>query len=103
MGNLTELGKARALIVEDPDILSGTPVIRNTRIPVYDVAASVTAGLPMERILAAYPGLTAQQTTQWLKFCSLQVRFLEASTSPPRRRLAQFGASHGHCPSQALT
>jgi uncharacterized protein (DUF433 family) len=47
MRNSAELDKARALVVEDPEILSGTPVIRNTRIPVYDTAASVAAGLPM--------------------------------------------------------
>jgi uncharacterized protein (DUF433 family) len=57
---LAQLGEARALVIEDPDILGGTPVIRNTRIPVYDVAASVAKGLPMNRILAAYPGLTAE-------------------------------------------
>jgi len=57
---LAELSKARALVVEDPDILSGTPIIRETRIPVYDVAASVSAGSPMNRILAAYPGLTPE-------------------------------------------
>jgi uncharacterized protein (DUF433 family) len=57
---LAELGEARALVVEDPQILGGTPVIRNTRIPVYDIGASVAAGLPMKRILAAYPGLTAK-------------------------------------------
>jgi hypothetical protein len=44
---LAELGEARDLVVKDPNILSGTLVIRNTRIPVHDVAASVTAGLPM--------------------------------------------------------
>jgi uncharacterized protein (DUF433 family) len=57
---LAELGEARALVVEDPEVLSGTPVIRNTRVPVYDGAASVAAGLPMTRILTAYPGLTAE-------------------------------------------
>jgi uncharacterized protein (DUF433 family) len=58
--NSAELDKVRALVVEDPEILSGTPVTRNTRIPVYNVAASVAAGLPMDRILAAYPGLTGE-------------------------------------------
>jgi len=57
---LVRLFAARALVVEDGDILGGTPVIRDTRIPVYDVAASVAAGLSTDRILAAYPGLTAE-------------------------------------------
>jgi uncharacterized protein (DUF433 family) len=58
---LDRLAAARELVVSDPDILGGAPVIRGTRIPVYDVAASVAAGLPMTRILAAYPSLDADK------------------------------------------
>jgi uncharacterized protein (DUF433 family) len=47
--------------VSDPDTLGGTPVIRGTRVPVYDVAASVAAGIPMDRILEAYPSLDADK------------------------------------------
>ncbi|HWO37477.1 MAG TPA: DUF433 domain-containing protein [Candidatus Acidoferrum sp.] len=74
---LAELGEARALVVEDPDILGGTPVIPNTRVPVYDFAASVAAGLPMKRILAAYPGLT----TEMAKLAAFY-----AKANPPRGR-----------------
>ncbi|MBD2746690.1 DUF433 domain-containing protein [Microvirga sp. BT688] len=42
-------------IVSDLEILSGMPVIKGTRILVYDGAASVNAGIPRDRILAAYP------------------------------------------------
>jgi uncharacterized protein (DUF433 family) len=52
-----KLAQAREAVVEDPEILGGTPVIRGTRIPVYDVAASVAAGFPWERIRAAYSAL----------------------------------------------
>ena len=52
---------ARALVMTDPGVLGGTPVVRGTRIPVYDVAASVGAGIPTDRILAAYPGLDAEK------------------------------------------
>jgi len=58
---LEKLSAARAMVVEDPEILSGTPVIRGTRVPVYYVAASVGAGEPMERILEDYPSLTAEE------------------------------------------
>lgn len=51
------LAAARAMVVEDADILGGTPVIRGTRIPVHDIAASVAAGLSHDRIRSAYPGL----------------------------------------------
>ena len=74
---LARLTAARALVVEDADILGGTPIIRDTRIPVYDVAASVTAGLPTERILVAYPGLTAE---------NLELAALYAEANPQRGR-----------------
>ncbi len=74
---LARLSAARALVVEDPDILGGTPVIKGTRVPVYDVAASVAAKLPAERILAAYPGLTAE---------ALEMAAFYAEANPQRGR-----------------
>lgn len=74
---LSELGEARALVVEDPEVLGGTPVIRGTRIPVYDVAASVAAGLPASRILAAYPDLTAEM---------VELAAFYVTANPPRGR-----------------
>jgi uncharacterized protein (DUF433 family) len=58
---MDRLAAGREMVVSDPETLGGTPVIRGTRIPVYDVAASVAAGLPMDRILAAYPSLDADK------------------------------------------
>lgn len=58
---LEELAAADRLVSSSPDVLSGTPVIRGTRIPVHDVAASVASGLPKERILAAYPSLDSNK------------------------------------------
>lgn len=52
---------ARDLIVMDPDILGGTPVVGGTRIPVHDVAASIAAGISIRRILDAYPALDAEK------------------------------------------
>ncbi|HEX7887325.1 MAG TPA: DUF433 domain-containing protein [Phenylobacterium sp.] len=69
--------RARALVVEDPEILGGTPVIRGTRIPVYDVAASMRAGDDPERLKAAYPGLEDEH---------LELAGLYAQASPARGR-----------------
>jgi uncharacterized protein (DUF433 family) len=55
------LEKACTQVIADPEILSGTPVIKGTRVPVYDVAASVAAGIPMEEILSSYPSLNREQ------------------------------------------
>ncbi|MFZ0501057.1 MAG: DUF433 domain-containing protein [Steroidobacteraceae bacterium] len=52
---------ARDAVVSHPEILGGAPVLRGTRVPVHDVAASVAAGLPLDRILAAYPSLDADK------------------------------------------
>jgi uncharacterized protein (DUF433 family) len=58
---LARLEAARAMVTFSPEILGGTPVIRGTRVPVYDVAASVAANIPVDRILAAYPSLDADK------------------------------------------
>lgn len=74
---MERLAAARDMVVTDPEILGGTPVIRGTRIPVYDVAASVAAGIPPERILAAYPSLDAER---------IALAALYAEANPPRGR-----------------
>jgi uncharacterized protein (DUF433 family) len=57
----SELEEARNMVIEDPEILQGTPVIRGTRIPVYDVAGLVDAGTPAEELLELYPRLNQEQ------------------------------------------
>jgi uncharacterized protein (DUF433 family) len=58
---LSQLKDAQQMVVEDPEILRGTPVIRGTRIPVHDVASLVEAGTPVQEILEIYPKLTPSQ------------------------------------------
>lgn len=71
------LAAARAMVATDPDVLGGTPVIRGTRIPVHDIAASVSAGLPVKRLLDAYPSLDADK---------IELATLYAEANPPRGR-----------------
>jgi uncharacterized protein (DUF433 family) len=77
---LERLQAARAMVVSDPEILSGTPVIRGTRVPVYDVAASVSSGIPIDRILSAYPSLQREQV-------ELATMYAEANPQRGRPRL----------------
>jgi uncharacterized protein (DUF433 family) len=58
---LSQLKVAQQMVVEDLEILRGTPVIRGTRIPVHDVASLVDAGTPAQEILDIYPTLTHSQ------------------------------------------
>jgi uncharacterized protein (DUF433 family) len=76
-GQFARLQQARALVVEDSKILGGAPVVRNTRIPVYDVAASAAAGISTGRLLASYPGLTARD---------VELATLYAEANPQRGR-----------------
>jgi uncharacterized protein (DUF433 family) len=48
-------------IVEDDEIMAGEPVFKGTRIPVWNVAGSLDADIPVEQILDAYPSLTKEQ------------------------------------------
>ena len=68
---------ARNLIHSSPEILGGVPVIRGTRIPVYDVGACVSSGVPVDHILSDYPTLDREKV-------ELAAIFSEAN--PPRGR-----------------
>lgn len=74
---LKRLRKARDMVVSTPDILGGLPVIRGTRVPVYDVAASLSAGIPVASILAAYLTLDAEK---------VELAGIYADANPPRGR-----------------
>lgn len=76
-GRQAKLASARDIVVQDAEILSGTPVIRGTRIPIYDVAASVANGFPPSRIRSAYPGLTDEL---------IELAAIYAEAHPPRGR-----------------
>jgi uncharacterized protein (DUF433 family) len=76
------LNAARDQVSTDDGILGGIPVISGTRVPVYDVAASVAAGFPIDRILSAYPSLNRDQV-------ELAAVFAEAN--PQRGRPKQPG------------
>jgi uncharacterized protein (DUF433 family) len=75
-----KLTRARTAVTEDPEILSGTPVIKGTRVPVYDVAASAAAGIPMRRLQEAYPSLTPEL---------IELAILYAKATPLRGRPRQ--------------
>ena len=73
---LSQLKDAQQMVVEDPEILRGTPVIRGTRIPVHDVASLVDAGTPIEEILEIFQG-SRRPRSDWLR--STRRRTLEGA------------------------
>lgn len=80
---LARLQAARELVVEDPEILNGTPVLRGTRVPVYYVSGSVAAGETMESILESYTSLSAEE---------VELAALYAEAIPPSGRPRQSPA-----------
>jgi uncharacterized protein (DUF433 family) len=78
---LRQLRKAQEMVIENPEILSGMPVIRGTRIPVHDVASLVDAGTAKRELMEIYPTLTPSQ----LELASIYAR-ANPQRGRPRRR-----------------
>jgi uncharacterized protein (DUF433 family) len=57
-GATSSYGKAHAMVVSDPEVMGGVPVIRGTRIPVRLVVEMRLQGASVEEILEGYPSLT---------------------------------------------
>jgi uncharacterized protein (DUF433 family) len=50
-----------SLIVRDPKICGGQPIVRGTRVPVRTILASLAEGAWIDQILADFPTLTEAQ------------------------------------------
>ncbi len=57
-------------IVVNPDVRSGKPTIRGTRITVLDVLEYLAGGMTMDEILADFPDLTADDIRAVLAFAA---------------------------------
>ncbi len=62
------------LIVSDPAIMMGKPVIRGTRITVELILEKLAAGEPEEQILEAHPRLTRDAIHAALAFAAQALR-----------------------------
>jgi uncharacterized protein (DUF433 family) len=71
--------RARDLIVSDPDIMGGTPVIRGTRITAQAILGRIEAGDTIADILDGYPYLDQE---------TVEAAALFAKANPPRGRPA---------------
>ena len=80
---MSQLRQAQELVSEDPEILRGTPVVRGTRIPVYDVASLVDAGTPLEELHEIDPKLTPSQ----IELASMYAKANPQRGRPRRRHL----------------
>jgi len=59
---------AQLPITVDPEIVSGTPVFRGTRVPVDALINNLEAGLTLDEFLENFPTVTREQAVQVLDF-----------------------------------
>ncbi len=60
------------LIVSDPEILNGKPIVRGTRISVALILQCIASGLTKEEILRGYPTLSQEGLEAALDFAARQ-------------------------------
>jgi uncharacterized protein (DUF433 family) len=65
---------AKELVVSNPEIRSGEPTIRGTRVPVYLIADLVREGAGLKEILEDYPSLSASKVRSALAYAQTRPR-----------------------------
>jgi len=58
----------RLPITIDPEIVSGAPVFRGTRVPVEALISNLESGLTLNEFLDNFPTVTREQALQVLEF-----------------------------------
>ena len=63
----------------DPEIRSGKPCIKGTRITVYDIPEYLAGGMSEDEILSDFPSLTGEDIRAALEFAAARERRLSES------------------------
>jgi uncharacterized protein (DUF433 family) len=53
--------RSRTVIVQDPDVLSGQPVFRGTRVPFQALLDYLEGGDTLDEFLEQYPGVSREE------------------------------------------
>lgn len=69
----------RLPITVDPDIVSGVPVFRGTRVPVEALITNLEAGLTLDAFLENFPTVTREQVLLVLEFSKATLQKLGQS------------------------
>lgn len=67
-------GKYQGLILSDPSVMTGKPVVAGTRITVELIPEKLAAGETVEQILEAHPRLTKEAIRAALDFAAQALR-----------------------------
>jgi uncharacterized protein (DUF433 family) len=63
-------------ITIDPEIVSGAPVFRDTRVPVEALIANLEDGMSLEEFLDNFPSVSREQAVQVLEFLNMTLQKL---------------------------
>ncbi len=61
------------VVVQDPEILSGTPVFAGTRVPVRNLLDYLEGGYTLDEFLEDFPGVTKTQVVAFLEQASAKL------------------------------
>ena len=78
---LDDVDLRRLPITIDPEIVSGTPVFRNTRVPVEALVSNLEDGVSLEEFLDNFPSVTREQAVQILEFLNVTLQRLASASS----------------------
>ena len=70
-------------ITIDPEIVSGAPVFRGTRVPVDALLSNIEAGLTVDEFLDNFPTVTREQALQVLGFSRSTLQRLAGRNEHP--------------------
>jgi len=73
------------LIMSDPDILNGKPIVKGTRISVGLILQCLASGMSKEDILRGYPTLTREGLESALDFAARQFEGEEVRVFPGKK------------------
>jgi uncharacterized protein (DUF433 family) len=59
-----------SVVVQDPEILNGTPVFTGTRVPVRNLLDYLEGGYTLDEFLDDFPGVTKAQAVAFLEQAS---------------------------------
>ena len=65
---------AETLIVSDPNVMMGKPVVRGTRVTVELILEKLSAGETVDQIIAAHPRLSEDAIRQAMAFAARAIR-----------------------------
>ena len=89
-----DLGRdAERYIAVDPEILSGTPCVKGTRVPAHYIADMVNNGDTVPEVLAAYPYLTEGQVRAAVEYVRAFPHLARPQKQPPWRQQQPISSS----------